>query len=186
MESIDRKISFLPIWLCIFPKTYVKWGDFKPKAGSYVQYSNIPVRDNWVLLIFFLSTYSQPGPSFIYKLFVQYSQSDLTPLRPLCGEAPRWAEIRTWDGRIKPGTGGFFKNTFVFAYLPCSENFTSLILISTDNFRDEKNTFNIAKYVLLRTDKKIYFSSRALCILYIFSENLKGSGIFKSCFQQSR
>ena len=32
-------------------------------------------------------TYSQPGPSFI-NLFVQYSQSDLPPLRPLCGEAP--------------------------------------------------------------------------------------------------
>ena len=32
-------------------------------------------------------TYSQHGPSFI-NLFVQYSQSDLPPLRPLCGEAP--------------------------------------------------------------------------------------------------
>ena len=31
--------------------------------------------------------YSQPGPIFI-NLFVQYSQSDLLPLRPLCGEAP--------------------------------------------------------------------------------------------------
>ena len=36
---------------------------------------------------FFFLTYSQPGPSFII-LFVQYSQSDLPPLRPLCGEAP--------------------------------------------------------------------------------------------------
>ena len=35
----------------------------------------------------FFSTYSHPGPSFIY-LFVQYSQSDLPPLRPLCGEDP--------------------------------------------------------------------------------------------------
>ena len=36
--------------------------------------------------LFFFITYSQPGPSFI-NLFVQYSQSDLRPLRPLCGEA---------------------------------------------------------------------------------------------------
>ena len=84
------------------------WDDFKPKAGSFVQYSNIPVRDNWVLLIFFFSTYSQPGPSFIYKLFVQYSQSDRPPLRLLCGEAPRRAEIRTWDGRIKTRDGRIF------------------------------------------------------------------------------
>ena len=44
----------------------------------------------------FLKTYSQPGPSFII-LFLQYSQSDLPPLRPLCGEAP--------GPRLEPGTG---------------------------------------------------------------------------------
>ena len=38
-----------------------------------------------IFLVFFI--YSQPEPSFI-NLFVQYSQSDLPPLRPLCGEAP--------------------------------------------------------------------------------------------------
>ena len=31
-------------------------------------------------------TYSQPGPSLL-NLFVPYAQSDLPPLRPLCGEA---------------------------------------------------------------------------------------------------
>ena len=46
----------------------------------------------------FFFTYSQPGPNFFINLFVQYSQSDLPPLRPLCGEAR--AEIRTRDGRI--------------------------------------------------------------------------------------
>ena len=35
----------------------------------------------------FYSTSSKPGPNFII-LFVQYSLSDLPPLRPLCGEAP--------------------------------------------------------------------------------------------------
>ena len=35
----------------------------------------------------FAFTYSQLGPSFL-NLFVQYSQIDLPPLRPLCGEAP--------------------------------------------------------------------------------------------------
>ena len=38
-------------------------------------------------------TYSQPRPSFI-NLFVQYSQSDLPPLRPL------------WEPRFEPGMGG--------------------------------------------------------------------------------
>ena len=37
--------------------------------------------------VLFLLTFSQSGPSFI-NLFVQYSQSDLPPLRPLYGEAP--------------------------------------------------------------------------------------------------
>ena len=35
----------------------------------------------------FFFTYSQHGPSFI-NLFVQFSQSDLPPLRPFCGEVP--------------------------------------------------------------------------------------------------
>ena len=47
-------------------------------------------------------TYSQPGPSLL-NLFVPYAQSDLPPLRPLCGEARPWAEIRTWDGRTGQG-----------------------------------------------------------------------------------
>ena len=40
----------------------------------------------------FFLTYCQPGPSV--NLFVLYSQSDLPPLRQLCGEAPGR------DGRI--------------------------------------------------------------------------------------
>ena len=39
------------------------------------------------------------GFRVIITFFVQYSQSDLPPLRPLCGEAPG-LEIRTRDGRI--------------------------------------------------------------------------------------
>ena len=39
--------------------------------------------------------YLQPS----FNLFVQYSQSNLPHLRPLCGKAQ--AETRTWDGRIE-------------------------------------------------------------------------------------
>ena len=52
------------------------------------EYSHIVQLASAELFIsFFFFSYSQPGPSFI-NLFVQYSQSDLPPLRPLCGEAP--------------------------------------------------------------------------------------------------
>ena len=45
-------------------------------------------QEEYIFILFYL-TYSQPGPSFFFfNLFVQYSQSDLPPLRPLCGEAP--------------------------------------------------------------------------------------------------
>ena len=52
--------------------------------------------DKYIFYYFF--TYSQPGHSFI-NFFVQYSQSDLPPLRPLCSEAPGLA-------RFELGTGG--------------------------------------------------------------------------------
>ena len=44
-------------------------------------------RFTYIRELTYIISYSQPGPSFI-NLFVQYSQSDLLPLRPLCGEAP--------------------------------------------------------------------------------------------------
>ena len=47
------------------------------------------------VLQFFL-TYSQPGPSY-FNIFVQYSQSDLQPLRPLLLRGP--------GPRIEPGPG---------------------------------------------------------------------------------
>ena len=60
------------------------------------------LRHQGVYLLFCLFTANLGLCNF--NLFVQYSQSDLPPLRPLCGKAlrgpSREAEIRTRDGRI--------------------------------------------------------------------------------------
>ena len=67
-----------------------------PPNFIVAQLEQFPVRYYYCFLFCFFPTYSQPGPSFI-SLFVQYSQSDLPLLRPLCGEAP---------GRDSSGSSG--------------------------------------------------------------------------------
>ena len=42
-------------------------------------------KTNFFIFFIFLLT---ANLGLVYHLFVQYSQSDLSPLRPLCGEAP--------------------------------------------------------------------------------------------------
>ena len=58
---------------------------------------NVSYQVCFCCLVFRYKVFFLPGSSFI-NLFVEYSQSDLPPLRPLCGEAPR-VGIRTRDRR---------------------------------------------------------------------------------------
>ena len=67
--------------------------------------------DKYIFYYFF--TYSQPGHSFI-NFFVQYSQSDLPPLRPLCSEAPgRDSNLGRAD--LVAGTPTFIMILFFFS-----------------------------------------------------------------------
>ena len=72
-----------------------------PPNFIVAQLEQFPVR-YYYCFFFFFPTYRQPGPSFI-SLFVQYSQSDLPPLRALCGEAPG-RDSNPWRADLVAGT----------------------------------------------------------------------------------